>query len=89
MKIAATTLGETGGDAVSMSMNLESLIATGIFAVVFVEAVLSQILAKPFHPLLYWATIVATTTVGTALADFTDRSPGITSINQLLRGDWH
>ena len=77
MKIAATTLGETGGDAVSMSMNLGYLMATGIFAVVFVVAVLFQILAEQFHPLLYWATIVATTTVGTTLADYADRSLGI------------
>lgn len=77
IKIAATTLGETGGDAVSMSMNLGYLAATGIFAVIFLLAVAVQIAAKRFHPLLYWATIVATTTVGTTLADFADRSLGI------------
>ena len=74
VKIAATTLGETGGDAVSMSMHLGYLVATGIFAVIFLLAVGVQIAAKRFHPLLYWTTIVATTTVGTTLADFADRS---------------
>ena len=77
IKIAATTLGETGGDAVSMSMNLGYLISTGIFALIFVAAVVAQVRAKAFHPLLYWTTIVATTTVGTTLADFADRSLGI------------
>jgi len=77
IKIAATTLGETGGDAVSMSMNLGYLIATAIFAATFLVAVVIQIKTKDFHPLLYWATIIATTTVGTTLADFADRSLGI------------
>ena len=77
IKIAATTLGETGGDAVSMSMHLGYLIGTGIFAVIFLVAVIAQIKAKTFHPFLYWATIIATTTVGTTLADFADRSLGI------------
>ncbi|WDZ95819.1 hypothetical protein Herbaro_20445 [Herbaspirillum sp. WKF16] len=77
IKIAATTLGETGGDAVSMSMNLGYLVSTAIFAVIFLMAVLAQVRAKSFHPLLYWTTIVATTTVGTTLADFADRSLGI------------
>ncbi|MBO9538595.1 hypothetical protein [Herbaspirillum sp.] len=77
IKIAATTLGETGGDAVSMSMQLGYLVGTGIFAVVFLAAVITQIKAKTFHPLLYWTTIVATTTVGTTLADFCTRSLGI------------
>ena len=77
IKIAATTLGETAGDAVSMSMNLGYLIGTGIFALIFLAAVSAQIKAKKFHPLLYWTTIIATTTVGTTLADFADRSLGI------------
>ena len=77
IKIAATTLGETGGDAVSMSMNLGYLVGSAIFAAIFQVAVLAQIKAKEFHPLLYWATIIATTTVGTTLADFADRSLGI------------
>ena len=77
IKIVATTLGETGGDAVSMSMNLGYLVGTAIFAVVFVIAVVAQIKAKRFHPFLYWITIIATTTVGTTLADYADRSLGI------------
>lgn len=77
IKIAATTLGETGGDAVSMSMHLGYLVGTGIFAVLFIGAVVAQILAKRFQPFLYWTTIVASTTVGTTLADFADRSLGI------------
>lgn len=77
IKIAATTLGETAGDAVSMSMNLGYLIGTAIFAVCFIAAVLAQIKADRFHPFLYWITIIATTTVGTTLADFADRSLGI------------
>ncbi|MEO8002190.1 MAG: hypothetical protein ABI644_09960 [Arenimonas sp.] len=77
IKILATTLGETGGDALSMSMNLGYLLSTGIFAVVFIIAVLAQISASKFHPVLYWTTIIATTTVGTTLADFADRSLGI------------
>jgi uncharacterized membrane-anchored protein len=77
IKIAATTLGETGGDAVTMSMQLGYLAGTGIFAALFIVAVLAQIRAASFHPLLYWTTIIATTTVGTTLADFADRSLGI------------
>jgi len=77
IKIAATTLGETGGDAVSMSMQLGYLVGTIIFAAIFLAAVFAQIRAKKFHPLLYWTTIIATTTVGTTLADFADRSLGI------------
>ena len=77
IKIAATTLGETAGDAVSMSMNLGYLVGTLIFAAIFIVAVIAQIKAKTFHPFLYWATIIATTTVGTTLADFADRSLGI------------
>jgi len=77
IKILATTLGETGGDAVSMSMDFGYLLSTGIFGVIFIAAVAAQIGAKKFHPLLYWTTIIATTTVGTTLADFADRSLGI------------
>jgi uncharacterized membrane-anchored protein len=77
MKIAATTLGETGGDAVSMSMKLGYLDGTAIFAAIFIAFVIAQIYAKRFQPYLYWATIIATTTVGTTLADFADRSLGI------------
>lgn len=77
VKIAATTLGETGGDAVSMSMGLGYLAGTGIFAALFFLMVAVQIRAKHFHPYVYWTTIIATTTVGTTLADYADRSLGI------------
>ncbi len=77
IKIAATTLGETGGDAVSMSMNLGYLLGTAIFAVIFAATVCLQIFAKRFHPVIYWATVIASTTVGTTLADFADRSLGM------------
>ncbi|MEY4299149.1 MAG: hypothetical protein RIR25_385 [Verrucomicrobiota bacterium] len=77
IKILATTLGETGGDAVSMSMDLGYLVSTGIFAVLFIAAVVVQIASPKFHPVIYWLTIVASTTVGTTLADFATRSLGI------------
>lgn len=77
IKILATTLGETGGDAVTMSMNLGYLVGTCIFAALFVVAVAAQIRARRFHPLLFWAVIVATTTAGTTLADLVDRSLGV------------
>ncbi|GAC1629621.1 MAG: membrane protein [Nevskia sp.] len=77
VKIAATTLGETAGDAVSMSLKLGYLIGTAIFGVLFIGAVLAQISSRRFHPTLYWATIIASTTVGTTLADLVDRSLGI------------
>jgi uncharacterized membrane-anchored protein len=77
IKIAATTLGETGGDAVSMTLQLGYAISSGIFIAVFLVAVAAQISAKSFRPFLYWAVIVATTTAGTTMADFADRSLGI------------
>jgi uncharacterized membrane-anchored protein len=77
IKILATTLGETGGDAASMSMALGYLVSTLIFAAVFVTSVSIQIKAKRFQPVIYWTTIIATTTVGTTLADFCTRSLGI------------
>lgn len=77
IKILATTLGETGGDAVSMSMDLGYLIGTAIFATIFFFAVYVQIKTPKFHPFIYWTTIIATTTVGTTLADFATRSLGI------------
>ena len=76
-KIFATTFGETAGDAVSMSMNWGYLLSTFIFACVFIAFVFFQIRAKTYKPYLYWFTIIASTTVGTTLADFVDRSLGI------------
>jgi uncharacterized membrane-anchored protein len=77
IKILCTTLGETGGDAVTMSMNLGYAVGTSIFAAIFIIAVAAQIIARKFHPFLYWFTIIATTTVGTTMADLTDRSLGL------------
>jgi uncharacterized membrane-anchored protein len=77
IKILATTLGETGGDAVSMSLNLGYAVSSIIFIGIFVVAVIAQIAAKAFHPFLYWFVIIATTTAGTTMADFADRSLGI------------
>ena len=77
IKILCTTLGETGGDAVTMSMNLGYAVGVGIFAAIFAVTVWAQAFSKTFHPFLYWAAIIATTTLGTALADFFDRSLGI------------
>jgi uncharacterized membrane-anchored protein len=77
IKVAATTVGETGGDTVSMTMNLGYLASTAIFLVILALLVMAQVAAKKFHPFLYWATIIASTTAGTTLADFADRSLGI------------
>jgi uncharacterized membrane-anchored protein len=77
IKVLCTTLGETGGDAVTMSMNLGYAVGTSIFAVIFLGAVIAQVYAKKFHPFLYWFTIIATTTVGTTMADLADRSEGL------------
>lgn len=77
IKILATTLGETGGDTATMTMNLGYLTGTAIFLVALIVLVTLQIAAKEFRPFLYWATIVASTTVGTTMADFADRSLGI------------
>jgi len=77
IKVLATTLGETGGDAVSMSMNLGYAVSSAIFIGLFLIAVTAQISARKFHPFLYWFVIVATTTAGTTMADLADRSLGI------------
>ena len=77
IKIAATTLGETGGDTVTMTLNWGYLAGTALFLALLVALVVAQILARRFNPFLYWATIVASTTFGTTMADFADRSLGI------------
>ena len=77
IKILATTLGETGGDTVTMTLDWGYLAGVTLFGVVLVALVVAQISAKRFYPILYWATIVASTTFGTTLADFADRSLGI------------
>jgi uncharacterized membrane-anchored protein len=77
IKVLATTLGETGGDTVTMTLNWGYLAGSALFGVALVVLVAAQIFAKRFHPVLYWATIVASTTFGTTLADFADRSLGM------------
>jgi uncharacterized membrane-anchored protein len=77
IKIVATTLGETGGDAVSMTLNWGYALSSALFIGIFVVAVVAQITAISFRPFLYWAVIVATTTAGTTMADLADRSLGI------------
>ena len=77
MKIAATTLGETAGDTITMTLSLGYLVGTAIFFSLLIILVAWQIAAKSFHPVLYWATIVASTTAGTTMADFADRSLGV------------
>jgi uncharacterized membrane-anchored protein len=77
IKIIATTLGETGGDAVSMTLNWGYALSSAMFIGIFVLAVGAQIAARSFHPFLYWLVIIATTTAGTTMADFADRSLGI------------
>jgi uncharacterized membrane-anchored protein len=77
IKIAATTLGETGGDAVSMTLNWGYALSSALFIAIFLVAVAAQISAKSFRPFLYWFVIIATTTAGTTIADFADRSLGI------------
>ncbi len=77
IKIAATTLGETGGDTVTMTLNWGYLAGTALFFAAWVLLVSLQIVTKQFHPFLYWATIIASTTFGTTMADFADRSLGV------------
>ena len=77
IKIAATTVGETGGDALSMTLNLGYLTSTFIFAGIFVVVLAGQLAARRFHPFLYWAVIVATTTTGTTISDYLDRDAGL------------
>src|SRR5690349_10085608 len=76
IKILATTLGETGGDTVTMTLDWGYAAETALFLGALVALVIAQILAKKFHPMLYWATIVASTTFGTTMADLADRSFG-------------
>lgn len=74
MKIIATTLGETGGDWLSMTMNLGYLVSTAIFFILFIIALATQLVSKKYHPLIYWTVIVATSTAGTTMSDYMDRT---------------
>ena len=76
-KILATTVGETGGDAVSMTLNLGYAVATLIFLAFFAVSLAAQVAARDYRPLLYWAVVVATTTVGTTTSDYLDRTQGL------------
>src|ERR1700738_4366698 len=77
IKVAATTLGETGGDALSMTRHLGYALSTAVFFILFMVTGAAQVASKSFHPFLYWGVIVATTTAGTKMVDFADRSLGI------------
>jgi uncharacterized membrane-anchored protein len=77
IKVAATTLGETGGDSVTMTLDWGYLVGSAVFAALLIALVVTQIAARKFRPFLYWATIIASTTFGTTMADFADRSLGI------------
>jgi uncharacterized membrane-anchored protein len=77
IKIAATTVGETGGDALSMTMNFGYAAGTAVFFAIFIAAVAAQVASDRFHPFLYWAVIVATTTAGTTMSDYLDRTLGL------------
>ncbi|HXC58104.1 MAG TPA: hypothetical protein VN645_02245 [Steroidobacteraceae bacterium] len=77
IKVLATTLGETGGDTLSMTYDLGYLVSSAIFIVPLLVLVIAQVRARRFHPFLYWATIIASTTAGTTMADFATRSLGI------------
>lgn len=77
VKILATTVGETGGDALSMTLNLGYAVSTAIFFAFFCVALAAQVATNRYHPFVYWAVVVATTTVGTTTSDYLDRTAGL------------
>src|SRR3954465_4914278 len=77
VKILATTVGETGGDALSMTLNLGYAVSTLIFLAFFIVTLSAQVISRRYHPLFYWAVVVATTTVGTTTSDYIDRTLGM------------
>lgn len=77
VKILATTLGETGGDALSMTLNLGYSVSTIIFLAFFIVTLVAQVASKHYHPIFYWAVVVGTTTVGTTTSDYFDRTLGL------------
>ena len=77
MKISATTLGETGGDLLSMTLNLGYIISTVIFFGIFIMTLVAQVASNSYHPFLYWAVIISTTTAGTTMSDYLDRTAGL------------
>jgi uncharacterized membrane-anchored protein len=84
VKILATTLGETGGDALSMTLNLGYAVSTLIFLAFFVVTLGAQVASKHYHPVFYWAVVVATTTVGTTTSDYIDRTLGLGYISSSI-----
>jgi uncharacterized membrane-anchored protein len=77
MKICATTLGETGGDLLSMTLNLGYAVSTAVFFGIFLITLIAQVTSKSYHPLMYWAVIISTTTAGTTMSDYLDRTAGL------------
>jgi uncharacterized membrane-anchored protein len=77
MKICATTLGETGGDLLSMTLNLGYAVSTAVFFAIFLITLIAQVTSKSYHPLMYWAVIISTTTAGTTMSDYLDRTAGL------------
>src|ERR1700730_9244871 len=77
MKICATTLGETGGDLLSMTLNLGYAVSTAVFFGIFLATLVAQVTSRSYHPLMYWAVIISTTTAGTTLSDYLDRTAGL------------
>src|SRR6202048_657745 len=77
MKICATTLGETGGDLLSMTLNLGYAVSTAVFFGIFLVTLVAQVTSKSYHPLMYWAVIISTTTAGTTMSDYLDRTAGL------------
>ena len=77
MKIAATTLGETGGDLLSMTLNLGYAVSTAVFFGIFLATLVAQVTSRSYHPLMYWAVIISTTTAGTTMSDYLDRTAGL------------
>src|ERR1700681_2306269 len=84
IKILATTVGETGGDALSMTLQLGYAVSSLIFLVFFGITVAAQVTAKRYHPFVYWAVVVATTTVGTTMSDYLDRTLGLGYVKSSL-----
>src|SRR6266853_5191181 len=77
MKICATTLGETGGDLLSMTLSLGYAVSTAVFFGIFLATLVAQVASRSYHPMMYWAVIISTTTAGTTMSDYLDRTAGL------------
>src|SRR5579863_1649903 len=84
IKILATTVGETGGDALSMTLNLGYAVSSLIFLAFFAVTLAAQVSSHRYHPFVYWAVVVATTTVGTTMSDYLDRTVGLGYVKSSL-----